>query len=115
MPRKESAVSARIIAGIASVSVAMMWLHEARQHVAEDDAHLASAVEPRRGDEILGAQRQEPAAHLARELRPADQRQDHGDHEIVRARRPVQRQRRGQRQPERDGRQRQHELDRRAG
>ena len=50
--------------------------HEARQHVAEDDPPFGAAVEPRRGDELLGAQRQEAAAHHAGELRPAGERQD---------------------------------------
>ena len=41
-----------------------------------------AAVEARGGDEILGAQRQETAAHDAGEAGPADQRQDDGDAEI---------------------------------
>ena len=59
-PRKLSAVSARIIAGIASVTEAMMWLMNDGTMCATMMRSSLAAVEPRRGDEILVAQRQEP-------------------------------------------------------
>src|SRR5690606_25277834 len=49
---------------------------ERGHHVAQDDAHLAGAVEPGSGDELLLAQRQEAAAHHAGETRPAEHGQD---------------------------------------
>lgn len=84
---------------------------KARQHVAKDDAPFANTVEPRGGDEFLGAQRQEAAANDAGELCPTRQRQDDRDHHILQRRRPVLWQRRGHCQPDRDRRQRQHKID----
>ena len=81
-PRKLSVVSLMIMAGSARLTAAMMWLEERRHHVAEDDPHLAGAGEFGRGDEVLLAQREESSAHHARELGPADQRDDHRDGEI---------------------------------
>ena len=70
-----------------------------------------AAGEARGQHEILLAQRQEAAAHLAAERRPADQRQDHGDGEEHLDRRPVARQGGRQCQPDRDGRHRLQQLD----
>ena len=112
MPRKHSAVSARIIAGIASVSDGDDVAHERGHHVPPDDAASRAAVEPGGDDEVLVAQRQESAAHDARQVGPADQRQDHGDRRNRRASgRPVGRHGRRQAHPERDGRDRLQELD----
>src|SRR5918994_266797 len=65
---------------------------ERRHHVAQDDAHARAAGETRRQHEILLAQGEEAAAHLAAQGRPADQGQDHGDSEEDLDRRPVARQ-----------------------
>ena len=60
---------------MASVTDAMMWLIEARQHVAEDDAPLRRAVEPRGGHEILGAQaRKRPRTTRASWAQPISDR-----------------------------------------
>jgi hypothetical protein len=99
------------MAGIASEIDAMMWLAKARQHVPEDDAPFRCAVQPRRSDELLGAQAQEAPAHHARQLCPAGQRQDQRDHEVVQRGRPVLRHRGRSRQPDRDRGQRQHQFD----
>ena len=79
--------------------------------VAEDDAQPAAARQLGGDDEILLAQRQEAAAHLAPERGPADQRQDHGDREIGLLDRPGARQGRGEREPDRDRRDRLQQLD----
>src|SRR5438477_2483292 len=84
---------------------------EGRHHVAQDDAHARAAGEAGGEHEVLLAQGKEAPAHLTAERRPADQRQDHGDGEEHLDRRPVARQRRRQRQPDRDGRYRLQELD----
>ena len=49
---------------------------KARQHVAEENAEGRGAVEAGRLDEVLGTQREEPAAHDARKPCPADHRQE---------------------------------------
>ena len=67
-PRKDSEVSARIIIGIASVTDGDDVAGQRRQDVAEDHARPAAPVEPGGGDETLRAQREEPPAHLARQL-----------------------------------------------
>ena len=61
-----------IIAGSARLTAAMMWLAKDGQHVAEDDPHVRGAGEFGGEDEILLAQRQEPAAHHAGQVGPAD-------------------------------------------
>ena len=68
---------------MASVTEAMMWLVSDGSMWRKMIRASAAAVEPRGGDEVLGAQRQEAAAHDARELGPADQRQDQGDGEVA--------------------------------
>ena len=72
-PRKLSEVSLMIITGIASVLAAMMWLVNAGTMCRSDDAQAAAPGQLRGQDEILFAQRQEAAAHLARQRRPADE------------------------------------------
>ena len=74
-PRKLSAVSARIIAGIASVTEAMMWLVKRRHHVPR--MMRISLVPSSRAAMTKSSlrQRQEPAADLARQRGPADQRE----------------------------------------
>ena len=110
-PRKLRDVSSMIITGMASVIAAMMWLQERGQHVAKDDPHPAAAGKVGGQHEILLAQRQEAAAHLAAERGPADQRQDHGDREEDLDRRPVAGQGGGQGEPDRDRRDRLQKLD----
>ena len=77
----------------------------------EDQPRLARAVEARGGDEILAAQRVEAAAHFARKPGPAEQRDDQRDDEIDLQRRPGERDRRGEPEPERDRRHRGNHLD----
>ena len=67
-PRKLSEVSARIITGMARLTAAMMWLAKDGTMWRKMMRRLARAVEPRGYDEILGPQRQEAAAHDARQI-----------------------------------------------
>ena len=77
----------------------------------EYDLQVVAAHELGGGDEVLRAQAQEPAAHDARQSRPADDRQDDRDQQVVLKLRPVPRQRRAQRHPQRQLRNRQQDLD----
>ena len=74
-PKNERAVSARIMAGTARVREAMTWLANEGEHVAQDDARLAGAVELGCRDEVLPAQREEaPLTTLARSVQPIRER-----------------------------------------
>ena len=90
---------------------AMMWLKKdgtmCRKMMRGRLAPLSSAAD----DEVLLAQRQEAAAHDARQLGPAEDREDDGDGEIDLKTLPVARQRGGEPHPERDGRDRAEDLD----
>ena len=79
--------------------------------MAEDDPHLAGAGELGRGDEVLLAHGEEPAAHDAGELGPADQRDDDGDREVDLGHAPGRRQSGGEPHPQRDGGDRAQDLD----
>ena len=84
---------------------------EAGQQVAGDDRHRPGAANGGRGHVIFGAQLQQLAAHHPRQAGPADHAQDDGDHEVDAQRRPLDRHRRRQRHPQRNGGQRLQELD----
>ena len=110
-PRKESDVSLMIMAGSASVVAAMMWQ---RNDGTMWRKMIRIRLQPGQlggHDEVLLAQRQEPAAHDAGQLGPADQRDDDRDGEVDLDHRPVVRQRGGQPHPQRDGRDRAEDLD----
>ena len=79
--------------------------------VAKDQPPAARVVQLRRHHEVLLAQRQELAAHLARQARPAYQRQDHGDEEVNPRDRPVERNGHRQGHPQRQARDRGENLD----
>ena len=100
-----------IIAGSARVVAAMMWLMNDGTMCTKMMRICAAADQPGRHDEVLLAQRQEAAAHHARQLRPAEQRNDDRDGEVDLQDRPVARQRRGQAHPERNRRDRAEDLD----
>src|SRR6516164_3674029 len=108
-PRKESEVSLMINTGMASELVAMIWLRNA--HMAQNDPRLTAAGEFGREHEVFLAQCQKPAAHLAPERGPADQRENHGDREEHLTRRPVARQGGREGEPDRDRRYRLQQLD----
>ena len=76
---------------------------ERGQQVAHDDLAFRRAGDLRRHHEVLLAGADQLAAHHPRQRRPADDRQDNGDAEIHPERRPVDRHRRRQCHPQRDG------------
>ena len=84
---------------------------ERGQHVDEDDLQVVAPHQLGGGDEILRAQAEEAAAHDARQAGPADDREDDRDQQVILQLRPVSRQRRAQRHPQRQLRNRQQNLD----
>ena len=100
-----------IIAGSASVVAAMMWLMNDGTMCTKMVRIWLQPDQPRGDDEVLLAQGQEAPAHHARQLGPAEQRDDDGDGEVDLQDRPVPRQRRGQAHPQRDRRDRAEDLD----
>ena len=72
----ESAVSARIMPGIASVRLAMMWLSERRQHVPEDDPRLARRRDSRAASTKSSSRsdRNRPRTTRARPVQPISER-----------------------------------------
>ena len=70
-----------------------------------DHARSVRAHQSRRHHEVLLPERQESAAHLPSEGGPAEQGEDDRNAEVNEKRRPVHRQRRGERHPQGEGRQ----------
>src|SRR5438876_1841737 len=85
--------------------------HERRHHVHEDGPHLGTPDQPGGDDEILLTQGQETPANDARQLRPAQERDDDRDGEVDLQDGPVSGEGRGQPHPERNRRDRAEDLD----
>ena len=74
MPRNDSAVSATIIVGSASVTTARMWLVSEGRMWRKISRRSRRAVELGGGDEVFAAEGKEASADFAREAGPAEQR-----------------------------------------
>ena len=79
--------------------------------MAGDDAPVRSAVDPGRHDVVFLPHRDQPAAHHARKVRPADQREDDREGEEGLDTRPIVREGRRECDPQRQLGQADDELD----
>ena len=114
-PRKLSDVSLMMIAGIASVVAAMMWLMNDGTMWRKMIRDLLQPSELGGHDEIFLLERDEPPPDDPGELGPADERDDDRDGEVDLHDVPVAGKGGGQAHPEGNRRNRAQDLDDRAG